>query len=135
MSSGQLVLRPEPTGSAATAPISENQFSFNGVVLSLSPSSLDLLDSVQYAGVMASGSAKDEGQVAQAGITGTNYQFAMTDQAPTLWTYSPSRGAAATVTSRNLVVRFSEIGPVGSEQVVLRPEPTHWTKQNKRRWC
>ena len=39
--SGVLVLRPEPTGSVATAPISENQFSFNGVVLSLSPTSLE----------------------------------------------------------------------------------------------
>ena len=43
--SGALALRLEPTGSAATAPISENQFSFNGVVLSLSPTSLNFLDS------------------------------------------------------------------------------------------
>merc|ERR1739841_381963 len=70
--SGELVLRPEPTGSAATAPISENQFSFSGVVLSWNPS-LDLLDSVQYTAVMGAESVKDEGQVAHAGITGTNY--------------------------------------------------------------
>ena len=68
-------------------------------MLSWSPTSLDLLDSVQYAVVMACGISEDETEVAYVGmITGTNYQFAMTDQAPTLWTYSPSRGAAATVT-------------------------------------
>ena len=48
----------------------------------------------------------------------------MTDQAPTLWTYSPSRGATATVTSGNLVFSFSEVMQVGSGQLVLRPEPT-----------
>ena len=65
--SGQLVLRLEPTVSAATAPISGIQLSFNEVVLSWSPVSLDLLDSVQYAAVMASGSAEDERQAAHAG--------------------------------------------------------------------
>ena len=127
--SGELVLRLEPTGFAGTALISENQFSFNGVVLSWSPTSLDLLDSVQYAAVMASGPAKDD-QFSDAGITGTNYQFvmtdqfAMTDQAPTLWTYRPSRGAAATVTSGNMVFSFSEAVKVSCGQLVLRPEPT-----------
>ena len=101
--SGELVLRPKPTGSAATAPISEKQFSFSGGVLSWNPS-LDLLDSVQYTAVMGAGSIEDEGQVAHAGITGTMYEFAMLDQtAPTLSTYSTSREAAFVAMSGNLV--------------------------------
>ena len=66
---------------------------------------------------MASGSVEDEGQVAHAGITGTNYLFAMTDQAPTLWTYSPSRGATAVVSAGYLVFSFSAEGQASKQEL------------------
>ena len=70
---------------------------------------LDLLDSVEYRVFLAEGAVKDGGEVAHAGITGTEYEFGMTDQtAPTLWTYSPSQGAAGVPIAGNLAFSFSE---------------------------
>ena len=75
--------------------------------------------------VIAATAVEDGGQIAYAGITGTNYEFAMMDQvAPTLSTYSPSRVAAGVSTAGNLMFSFSETVQLGSMDLVLTPNPT-----------
>jgi len=51
--SKDMVLGPNPTGSASTVPISLDEFSFNAYVATLNPSSA-MLASVQYTAVRSS---------------------------------------------------------------------------------
>ena len=119
-----VVLTPNPTGSASTVPTSMDEFSFHADVAMLNPTH-GLLDSVQYTVALAATAVKDGVQIAYAGITGTNYEFAVMDQvAPTLSTYSPSRVVTGVSTAGNLMFSFSETVQLGSMDVVLNPNPT-----------
>ena len=85
-----------------------DEFSFDVDVARLNPGA-DLLDSVEYTVVIAATAVKDGAQLAYAGITSTNYEFAVMDSAaPTLSTYSTARDAAGVLPDGDPLFRFSE---------------------------
>ena len=124
------MLTPGPTGASGkltTAQIPETEFSLSGVALGWNGIG-DLLDSVQYRAFVGAAVVKDGAEVAFGGIAGTKYGFAVLDQTmPTVWTYSPSRGASGSSTSGNLVFSFSETVQDGSsDSEEARAPETSW---------
>ena len=78
--------------------------------------------------VIAATAVEDGGQIAYAGITGTNHEFAvMVQVAPTLPTFSPSWVVAGVSTAGNLMFSFSETVQLGSRDVVFSPNLTGTT--------